>query len=177
MRSFLYTPWAARMIRAAGVPGPPATPMHAPQGLGESPLSGLATGTRTTRVQCPTKPNQLPPSSNWVRCYQPPRLVNAVPCSRISLTPQKTTAIMPHVGIGGSIVVESRKNGQFFRGIIWWNYLVGSTEFSRPPARPPVAAPPRAPPRALGSAGHRPRRTAKLHSPPARSAPRPPASG
>jgi hypothetical protein len=57
------------------------------------------------------------------------------------------------VGIGGSLVVESRKNGQFFRGIIWWDYLVGSTEFFRPPARPPVAARTRAPPRAIGS-GH-----------------------
>jgi hypothetical protein len=60
---------------------------------------------------------------------------------------------MPQVGIGGRIVVESRKNGQFFRGIIRWDYLVGPTEFSHPPAHPPVAAPPRAPPRALGS-GH-----------------------
>jgi hypothetical protein len=74
-------------------------------------------------------------------------------CSRISVIPQTSTTRPPHVGIGGSLVVESRKNGQFFRGIIWWGYLVGSTGFSRPPARPPVAAPPRAPPRALGS-GH-----------------------
>jgi hypothetical protein len=73
--------------------------------------------------------------------------------SRVSLNPQTSTTIMPQVGIGGSLVVESRKNGHFFRGIIWWNYLVGSSGFSRPPSRPLVAAPPRAPPRALGS-GH-----------------------
>jgi hypothetical protein len=80
--------------------------------------------------------------------------VHASLYNRISLTPQTSTARMPHVGVGGSMVVESRKNGQFFRGIIWWDYLVGSTQFSRPPARPPVAALPRAPPRALGSGRH-----------------------
>jgi hypothetical protein len=73
--------------------------------------------------------------------------------SRFSLIPQTSTDRPPHVEVWGSLVVESRKNGQFFRGIIWWDYLVGSTEFSRPPAHPPVAAPPRALPRALGS-GH-----------------------
>jgi hypothetical protein len=65
-------------------------------------------------------------------------------------------------------VVESRKNGQLIRGISWWDYLVGSTGFSRPPARPPVAARTRAPPRAIGS-GHPAPHTAELHSPPARS--------
>jgi hypothetical protein len=73
--------------------------------------------------------------------------------NRILLIPQPSTDILPLVGYGGSLLVESRKNGHFFRGIIWWNYLVGSTEFSRPPARPPVASRTRAPPRALGS-GH-----------------------
>jgi hypothetical protein len=92
--------------------------------------------------------------------------------STISLIPQNSTTIMPQVGGGGIIVAESRKNGHFFRGIIWWNYLVGSSEFCRPPARLPVAAPPRAPPRALGSGHPAPRRRAvELHSPPARSAP------
>jgi hypothetical protein len=34
----LYTPcWAGRMLRAVGRTGSPATPVHAPQGLGESP--------------------------------------------------------------------------------------------------------------------------------------------
>jgi hypothetical protein len=49
----LYTPQAGRMLRAVGRPGSPATPMHAPQGLGESPCRG----TRITRVRCSTKPN------------------------------------------------------------------------------------------------------------------------
>jgi hypothetical protein len=71
-----------------------------------------------------------------------------------------TDTILPQVGIGGRIVVESRKNGQLFRGIFWWDYLVGSTEFSRPPAHPPVAAPPRALPRALGSDHPAPHRRA-----------------
>jgi hypothetical protein len=71
--------------------------------------------------------------------------------NRISVIPQTPTTILPQVGVGGRIVVESRKNGQIFRGIIWWDYLVGSTGFSRPPAHPPVSAPPRALPRALGS--------------------------
>jgi hypothetical protein len=70
-----------------------------------------------------------------------------------SLISQTSTTILPLVEYGGSLLVESRKNGQFFCGIIWWDYLVGSTEFSRPPARPPVAARTRAPPRAIGS-GH-----------------------
>jgi hypothetical protein len=74
---------------------------------------------------------------------------------------------MPQVGIGGSLVVESRKNGHFFRGIIWWDYLVGSTEFSaRPPARPWPPHPAR---RTAPSAAATPRRTVELHSPPARS--------
>ena len=64
-----------------------------------------------------------------------------------------STDKLPHVEVWGIILVESRKNGQIFRGIIWWNYLVGSTEFFRPPACPPAATPPRVPPRALGS-GH-----------------------
>jgi hypothetical protein len=71
--------------------------------------------------------------------------------SRFSLIPHTSTTVLPQVGIGGSLVVESRKNGHCFRGIIWWDYLVGSTEFSRPPTHPPVAAPPRVLPRALGS--------------------------
>jgi hypothetical protein len=79
----------------------------------------------------------------WTRLY-----------SRFSLIPQLPTDILPLVGYGGKLPVESRKNGQFFRGITWWNYLVGSTEFSRPPARPHVAARTRAPPRALGSGQH-----------------------
>jgi hypothetical protein len=79
------------------------------------------------------------------------QLKDALLFNRISLIPQTSTTILPLVGIGGSLVVESRKNGQIFRGIIWWDYLVGSTGFSRPPAHPPVAAPPRALPRALGS--------------------------
>jgi hypothetical protein len=70
-------------------------------------------------------------------------------CNRISVIPQTSSTILPQVGVGGRKVVESRKNGQFFRGITWWDYLVGSTEFSRPPAHPPVAAPTRAPPRGL----------------------------
>jgi hypothetical protein len=50
---------------------------------------------------------------------------------------------LPHVGYGGSplTMVESRKNGQKDREIIWWDYLVESSEFPHPPARPPVAAP------------------------------------
>ena len=93
--------------------------------------------------------------------------------STSSLIPQTSTTIMPHVGYGGIMVVESRKNGHFFRGIIWWNYLVGSSEFPRPPARAP--APPRAPPRALGSGHPAPRRGAPFA---ARSLcfPRPPRS-
>ena len=66
--------------------------------------------------------------------------------SRFSLIPQLSTDILPLVGSGGSMLVESRK-------IIWRNYLVGSTEFFRPPACLPAATPPRVPPRALGS-GH-----------------------
>jgi hypothetical protein len=78
----------------------------------------------------------------------------AVLFNRISLIPQTSTDRLPLVESRGIIPVESRKNGQIiFRGIIWWNYLVGSTEFSRPPARRPVAARTRAPPRAVGS-GH-----------------------
>jgi hypothetical protein len=73
--------------------------------------------------------------------------------STISLILSTSTTIMPQVESGGNIVVESRKNGHVFRGIIWWDYLVGSREFSHPPARPPVDVPPRVPPRALGS-GH-----------------------
>jgi hypothetical protein len=80
--------------------------------------------------------------------------------NRISLIPQTATTRLPLVGIGGSLVVESRKPGHFFRGIIWWVYLVGSTGFSRPPARPPVAARTRAPPRAIGSGHPAPRRGA-----------------
>jgi hypothetical protein len=87
-------------------------------------------------------------------CCEPPNLAAGPGLyNRISLIPQLSTDILPLVGYGGKLPVESRKNGHFFRGIIWWNYLVGSTEFSRPPAHPPAAAPPRAPPRALGS-GH-----------------------
>jgi hypothetical protein len=45
---------------------------------------------------------------------------------------QTPTNILPlMVGYGVSLLVESRKNGQFFRGIIWWDYLVGSIEFLR----------------------------------------------
>jgi hypothetical protein len=74
--------------------------------------------------------------------------------STSSLIPQTSTTIMPHVGYGGIVVVESRKNGHFFRGIIWWNYLMGSSEFLSPPARPPVAAPPRARPAPWSSIRH-----------------------
>jgi hypothetical protein len=72
--------------------------------------------------------------------------------SRFSLIPQLSTDILPLVGYGGSMLVESRKNGQFFRGITWWNYLVGS-------------------------AAATPRRTAELHSPPARSVSLPQVNG
>jgi hypothetical protein len=92
-------------------------------------------------------------------------------CSIFSLIPPTTAIRLPLVGYGGSLLVESRKNGQSNRGIIWWNYLVGPTRFSRPPARPPVAAPPRAPPRALGSgrpAPHRGAPFAAAHSLPVR---------
>jgi hypothetical protein len=71
---------------------------------------------------------------------------------------------MPHVGIGGGLLVESRKNGQFFRGIIWWDYLVGSTEFSRPPARLPACPPTRSRPTSRAAPRPRPR--------PPRAAPR-----
>jgi hypothetical protein len=51
--AYAATPWAAgRMPRAVGRPGSPATPVHVPQGLGESPF-----GTRIARVRCSTKPN------------------------------------------------------------------------------------------------------------------------
>jgi hypothetical protein len=86
--------------------------------------------------------------------------------SRFSVIPPTSTTKPPHVGIRGSLVVESRKNGQIFRGIIWWNYLVGSSEFPRAPARPPVA-PPHPARRLAPSAAATPRRTAELHSSPA----------
>ena len=73
--------------------------------------------------------------------------------NRISLIPQTSTDRLPLVEVWGILPVESRKNRHIFRGIIWWNYLVESTEFFRPPACPPAATPPRVPPRALGS-GH-----------------------
>jgi hypothetical protein len=41
--------------------------------------------------------------------------------SRFSVISQTPTTKLPHVGIWGSLVVESSKNGQFFS----WNYLVG----------------------------------------------------
>jgi hypothetical protein len=40
------------------------------------------------------------------------QISHQVECSRISLIPQISTTRMPQVGIGGSLVVESRKNGQ-----------------------------------------------------------------
>ena len=76
-----------------------------------------------------------------------------VPYNTISLIPQTSTDRLPLVELWGILPVESRKNRHIFRGIIWWNYLVESTEFFRPPACPPAATPPRVPPRALGS-GH-----------------------
>jgi hypothetical protein len=93
-----------------------------------------------------------------------PRTAATALFNRISLIPQTSTTRMPQVGIGGSLVVESRKNGQLIRGIIWWNYLVGSTGFSRPPARPWPPHPARRP---APSAAATPRRTAELHLPPA----------
>jgi hypothetical protein len=45
--------------------------------------------------------------------------------STFSVESQTTTIRLPLVGYGGSILVESRKNGQKGRGVIWWNYLVG----------------------------------------------------
>jgi hypothetical protein len=82
-----------------------------------------------------------------------------------------TTTTLALVGSGGSPLVESRKNGQIFRGIIWWDYLVGSTEFSRPPAHPPAAAPTEF----SHPAPHR--GAAELHSPPARSVSLPQVNG
>jgi hypothetical protein len=85
--------------------------------------------------------------------------------SRFSLIPQLPTDILPLVGSGGSILVESRKNGQFFS----WNHLVelfGGINRVLPPARP---CPPEPARRTAPSAAATPRRTAELHSPPARS--------
>jgi hypothetical protein len=79
--------------------------------------------------------------------------------STISLIPQTSTTTMSKVESGGIVVVESRKNGQFFRGNYWWNYLGGGGQAGSP-ARPPVAALPRAPSRALGSGHPAPRRGA-----------------
>jgi hypothetical protein len=59
-------------------------------------------------------------------------------------------------------LVESRKNGQKVRRIIWWDYLVESIGFSRlPPAHPPARGRPTPPaPRALGSGHPAPQRGA-----------------
>jgi hypothetical protein len=78
--------------------------------------------------------------------------------NRISLIPQTSTTRMPHAGIGGSIVAESRKNGQIFRGVTWWGYLVGSINRVLPPARPPARGRPN--PRAAPRPRQRPPRAA-----------------
>jgi hypothetical protein len=57
----------------------------------------------------------------------------ALLCSTISLFPRNSTNILPLVGYGGSLLVEPRKNGQQVRGVIWWDYVVESSEFYRPP--------------------------------------------
>jgi hypothetical protein len=97
-------------------------------------------------------------------CARPGSVHQAVLYCGFSLIPQTSTTRPPQVRIWGSLVVESRKNGHFFRGIIWWDYLVGPTGFS--PARPWPPHPARCP---APSAAATPRRTAELHSPPARS--------
>jgi hypothetical protein len=91
--------------------------------------------------------------------------------SRFSLIPQLPTDILPLVGSGGSMLVESRKNGQIFRGIIWWDQP-GSP--AHPPTRPRPPHPARRP---APSAAATPRRTAELHSPPARSVSLPQVNG
>jgi hypothetical protein len=72
--------------------------------------------------------------------------------------------------------VESRKNGHFFvglsGGIMWWDQP-GSP--ARPPARPWPPEPARRP--APSAAAATPRRTAELHSPPARSVSLPQVNG
>jgi hypothetical protein len=82
--------------------------------------------------------------------------------NRISLIPQTSTTRLPLGGIGGSLVVESRKNGHFFS----WNYLVGlfgGINRVLPPARPPARGRPT--PRAAPRPRQRPPRAAHRGAP------------
>ena len=111
---------------------------------------GLATSnSAVSELEC--KPFSF--GTKWLKSPVPPVNLLALLFNRISLIPQTSTDRLPLVELWGILPVESRKNRHIFRGIIWWNYLVESTEFFRPPACPPAATPPRVPPRALGS-GH-----------------------
>jgi hypothetical protein len=116
---------------------------HLTKGRVHGPVVQAASGLTSTQADANDRPRML--------------------YNRISLIPQTSTTRLPLVGSGGSLVVESRKNGQTFRGIIWWGYLVGSSEFSRPPARPPARGRPN--PRAA------PRHRQRPHPAPHRGAP------
>jgi hypothetical protein len=63
----------------------------------------------------------------------------------ISLIPRNFTNILPLVGCGGSILVESHKNGQ--KNIISFGGVIGGIKRLPPPARPWPPPHPRAAPR------------------------------
>jgi hypothetical protein len=97
--------------------------------------------------------------------------------NRISVIPQTSTTILPLVGIGGSMLVwwNHVKTDKFFvelsGGIIWWDQ---PSSPARPPTRPWPPHPARCP---APSAAATLRRTAELHSPPARSVSLPQVNG